>query len=319
MSESDFYVLYSHNIPVRGSDKSVVYNLHKGKLVFIPNSMLDILELLREKCVRDVYSQIKLAGDKKRFSEYLEFLKKYQLGMFTQHPEEFPPMEKKWRSPSEVMTAIIEFDSLSSYDVEDAIRQLDDLSCHFLELRVGKRTLDSLNNIFFSFYNSGLKSINLILEYQSGVESYLSDIFEKHEKLECILVYGAPPELLKDSTDKIQFIELNPDEKKVQLEDDRYPINTKYFMEAQEYHPYFNKKVVIDQNGNLKNDLFFSKVFGNINDMSIKEVLSTTDIKDLWMASPDKVVDYRDDILRYCRIYTDNLKKIGNLYTIYKD
>ncbi len=90
-------------------------------------------------------------------------------------------------------------------------------------------------------------------------------------------------------------------------------------MEAQEYHPYFNKKVVIDQNGNLKNDLLFSKVFGNINDTSIQEVLNTTDIKDLWMASPDKVVDYRDDILRYCRIYTDNQKKIGNLYTIYQD
>ncbi len=101
---------------------------------------------------------------------------------------------------------------------------LDNLSCNFLELRIGKRTLDSLNDIFFSFYNSGLKSINVILEYQSGIEFYLSDIFEKHKKLECILVYGAPSKFLKGSTDKIRFIELNPNEKKVQLEADQHKI-----------------------------------------------------------------------------------------------
>ncbi len=95
MSENDFYVLYSYNIPVRGSDKSVIYNLHKSKLVFIPNSMLYLLELLREKCVKDVYCQIELDEDKMLFSEYLGFLKKYRLGMFTQNPEEFPPMEKE--------------------------------------------------------------------------------------------------------------------------------------------------------------------------------------------------------------------------------
>lgn len=320
MKESDFYVLYSHNIAVKGKDKSVIYNLHKGKLTFVPNSLVEVIEALRTTSIADLRLDIFDVEDKKVFDDYLLFLEKHRLGMFIDNPERFPPMEKIWRSPYEIMTAVIEFDCFHQhYDLVDVLLQLDQLTCNFIELRFHRTDLEYMRKALKAIYFSGIRSINFVVEYTSGLEQYIGEIYSKNTKVECVLVFNAPPEINCQEIDSVKFSSLTLENEALHIHGDEYVINTKYFMEAQRFHPYFNRKVVIDRLGNLKNDLSFQKVFGNVAGREIEKILEETDFKDLWTACPDKVIEYQNDPLRYCRIYTDNLKNVKGYYTIDKD
>lgn len=317
MKESDFYVLYSHNIPVRGKEISAIYNVHKGKIIFLPNSMVDIIEELRSNSIADLRLKITEKADKKIFDEYLLFLEKHRLGMYVDNPEQFPPMQKLWRNPYDIMTAVIEFDCFhQNYDLLDVLKQLDSFSCNFLELRCYKTDLSFITKVLNTIYFSGFRSINLVLEYMPGIESEIEKIYQKHTKLECILIFDSPLKISNPENDAVKFTTMGIDDNNLHISGGELIINTKYFMEAQFYHPYFNRKVVIDRFGNLKNDLSFQKIFGNVNGREIASVLENTDFKDLWNACPDKVIEYQNDPLRYCRIYTDNLKKINGVYTV---
>lgn len=320
MKESDFYVLYSHNVAVKGKDKSAIYNLHKGKLTFVPNTLVDVIDALRTTCIAELRSAIATDDDRKIFDDYLFFLEKHRLGMFIENPEQFPPMEKIWKNPYEIISAITEFDCFHQhYDLTEVLMQLDRLTCNFLEIRLYNTDLDYMRKILKAIYYSGIRSINLVLEYMDGLEREIAEIYTRNPKLECILVFKSQREIDFSEIDSIKFTSLTLEDEVLHIDGDEYIINTKYFMEAQHHHPYFNRKVVIDRFGNLKNDLSFRKIFGNVNGSEIAKLLAETDYKDLWTAHPDNVIDYQNDPLRYCRIYTDNLKKVNGVYTVDKD
>lgn len=317
MKENDFYVLYSHNIAVKGSDKSAIYNLHKGRITFVPGSLIEIIEALRHNSIGGLREQISSDADREQYDKYLQFLERNHLGMFLSNPEQFPPMDKQWMVPYEVMTAVLEYDCKDrKYDLERTLRELDGIGCNFLEIRVFDTDMSFLRKVLEGLSFSGIRSISLLLEYVPDIEQELGDLFDKNEKLECILVFNAPLHPMELHGPNIAFTEASIDDRSLQIDGDEYIINTKYFMEAQEFHPYFNRKVVIDRNGDLKNDLLFNKTFGNVNSSEIKDILESTDYKEIWEACPDRVIEYQGDALRYCRIYTDSLRKVGNLFTV---
>ncbi|MFT4092036.1 MAG: hypothetical protein QM640_00250 [Niabella sp.] len=314
MNENSFFKLFSHNIPVLGRDMSVVYNLQKSKLIYIPNSMFKVLDLMKQKTVKEVRANIDIES-LPLFDEYLIFLKKYDLGFFTLFPEEFPEMNMQWFSPNEIISAIIEYDATDGgYDLSDALNQLEDLTCFHIELRIKNAIAPCLDRINQWTEGKIFKSINIVIEYNASIDNLLADFYKKNDKIDWILVYNAHKNSNKKSKDSIKYTSLSLSSKELIFPSDQYIISVKYFTEALQFHPLFNKKVCIDSLGNLKNDLRFHQSFGNINNLTIKAALQTTGLKDLWFAAPDKVIEYKDDVLRYCKLYTDNLEPVGDGY-----
>lgn len=314
MNENSFFKLFSHNIPVLGKDMSVLYNLQKSKLIYIPNSMFEVLVLMKKRTVREVKANVDTEF-LPLFDEYLAFLKKNDLGFFTLFPEEFPEMNMQWHSPNEIISANIEHDATDSrYDLNDVFNQLEDLTCFHIELRIRNATASCLDRINQWTEGKIFKSINIIMGYDATIDNLLTDFYKKNDKIDWILVYNAQKDSAKKSGDSIKYTSLSLSSQELIFPSDQYIISVKYFTEALQFHPLFNKKVCIDYLGNLKNDLRFHKSFGNINNLTIKAALQTTGFKDLWFAAPDKVIEYKDDVLRYCKLYIDNLEPIGDGY-----
>lgn len=41
-TDKDFVLLYAHNVPVKGDDEGVIYDLQKGRLLHIPADIVDV-------------------------------------------------------------------------------------------------------------------------------------------------------------------------------------------------------------------------------------------------------------------------------------
>lgn len=309
-----YYILFSFNIPVRGSRKSVIYNLQKSKLIFIPGVMIDFIDCLRSMPIQEVKKSLS-QDSKKYFDDYMKFLIDNQLGFYTTNVNEFPDLNLEWKVPSSLIACVIEYDCfISDYSIEAIINELEELNCLHIEFFVKKTTREFLDKMCESTFFKSIKSINLYIEYTEEIEEILLDFFIKNKKIEYVLVYNATDNSKRIDTDRIVFTRENILKRQFIFPKDEYIVNVKYFTESLRFHPFFNRKVCVDYNGEVKNDLSFKTCFGNIKEESLYDILEFSCIKDLWYACPDRVLEYKEDVLRYCRVYTDELVKLENGY-----
>jgi SPASM domain peptide maturase of grasp-with-spasm system len=322
MKPTEYFSLFSHNIPVKGEDKSVIYNLQKSNLIFIPNSLYELLASFRSTPVLAVKELID-ESDRNIFEDYLDFLDKNQLGFFTENIHEYPELSKEWKTPNTILNAVIEYDDLSTnYDLNKVLDELDELMCFHLEIRAKNVGIEYLNELAAHLSDKVFRSICLIVDYQESLEELLDAFFETNEKFESIIIYNTPREIISEKfPERINYVQndIIAFLQDIDFPLDHYVLNIKYFTEALQFHPYYNKKACITKNGEIKNCLRHEESFGNINESTISSILDTTDFKDLWHAAPDKVIDYQNDELRYCKFYTQKLEKISNdLYQVVK-
>ena len=59
-------------------------------------------------------------------------------------------------------------------------------------------------------------------------------------------------------------------------------MNIELFSEAQKYNTYYNKKISIDCNGNIKNCLSNEKHFGNISKNKLSDIIKKREYNYLW-------------------------------------
>ncbi|MBB1149086.1 hypothetical protein H4K35_02900 [Myroides sp. NP-2] len=314
MDNNIYYVLFSFNIPIKGNGKSVIYNLQKSKLIFVPDVMIDFIESLKSNPILTVKQNL-TTDSLYLFDQYMEFLDQNSLGFYTTNRDEFPDLKLDWRVPNSLISCVIEFDCLSSdFLIDSILNQLEELNCFHIEFIIKNTNLEFLCRVSeYTFYNT-IKSINFYIEYAEDIVDNLISFFEENKKIEYVLVFNCDSEVKHISSERILFIEENIIGNQFQFQNDQYVVNIKYFTESLHFHAYLNRKICIDEIGNVKNDLSFVTCFGNVKENSILNILESSDIKDLWNASPDKVLDYKYDILRYCTVYTDDLVKLDDGY-----
>ncbi len=318
MKKIEYFKLFSHNIPVQGKEKSAIYNLQRSGITFIPNSLYQILQEMDHQSVDEIRQS--LPEDQRNIYEsYIDFLLKNDLGFFTEFPAEFPKMPLTWQTPNVINTAVVEFDfNTETYDLKKLLSQLDEVLCTHIEIRLKVRNVDDIYS--FSELTKGLvfRSIGLIVEYEDSLQDELNRIFSLNEKFEFIIVHNSPDINLNTGQfkDRINFITENIyDELYTKnFPEDNYIVNVKYFTESQKHHTYFNKRVCIDWEGNIKNCLMHTKSFGNIKEDKIKTILQESDFTELWNINPDRILDYKDDEMRYCRFYTEQIEKVDDYY-----
>lgn len=317
MKKTEYFKLFSHNISVKGKEKSAIYNLQRSGVKYIPNSLHEILQKMENQSIQEIREEI-ADEEKEIFDSYVDFLLISDFGFVTNNPEEYPKMPMQWKSPNKINVTVIEYDcTTAKYNLEDVFQQLDNLLCPHLEMRLKIRNFSDLEEI--SKLTEGLvfRSIGLFIEYEASLKNKIDTLFHNNEKLEYIIIYNSPEIYYSEQfPERINYIQEDIYE---HLTHQRFPqnnyiVSVKYFTEAQQFHTYYNKRICIDWNGNIKNCLLHTKKFGNINEVELQDVISNPEFTELWFIHPDKVIDYKDDEMRYCKFYTEKLEKIDDYY-----
>lgn len=315
-----YFKLFSRNILVWGKPYSAIYDLQQQVVHRIPNVVHDVIRELDSQSL-EAYKSSHSLMVVELVEKQLLLLADKGLGFFCADPELYPSMDLSWQSSSVIETAVLEYDR-AGYAMAGAAMQLNELLCKYLELRMPvnmrKRDLQCLQY----FENTTLRSINLVLHYHPDLDpDFLKVCFRSYRKIKSIIVLDAPVDsrMLINKNESIYYFKTTvPDPHSLsQGKVRQHIINQQFFMESLLFNPYYNRKIVIDRFGNLKNDLGHERHFGNINHISITDTLANTALTTLWSASADKIVEHCQSAMRYAMLITEDLIPLDNgLYRI---
>lgn len=305
-----YFKLFAHNIPVSGKEKSAIYDLQKGEIVFIPNILFQIIQDLKQNPLATIKHQY-APNQPELFESYVDFLIKKDLGFKTKSPESFPEIDLSYQVPAGIYNAVIESD-FEQYDMNLVINSLDELLCRHLELRlqINQVEEDFLLSFFQKINHKSFRSIVVFMEYRAELwqEDWAIKVFESCQKIEQIIVINCPIAFKSDQyTDKIIYTTQSIEALSIYKK--RYIVNINYFTEALHFNPFYNRKVSIDKAGKIKNDLRDNHNWGSVEDNDLIEVVGCQEFKNIWEASPDNIEGLKDSPLRYCQFFPFQLSK----------
>jgi hypothetical protein len=308
------FLLYAHNVPVRGRDRSAIYDLHNAQITFIPNVLYDIVAAL----ARQPYAAVEAAYsyDATSFGKYLAFLQQKGLGFFTDRAEAFPRLDLSYHCPDPLTSAVVEYE-FRHYDFAALVQQLDALRCRHLELRLRRATPKRLAALAAALSGTTLRSVVIWLEYGAAVSSAdLRALYAAQPKISRLFCHSAPWSGTDAELPALIYTQWHPDDAAAPLPAARYVVNSQFFAEAQHRNPYYNGKVCVSRRGDIKNCLQHARSFGRLPTDTLPEVIRRAEFQELWFAAPDAIEELRDSPLRYCTWFPHALRRTAAGYAV---
>lgn len=314
-SNSNFLVLFSFCKVIQGKEKSIICDFQKGKIKFIPNEMAAVIGMLQKDTFEKVKEQF--SADAEIFDSYVAFLLEKGFAFFTASKDNFVPIENSWCSPEVINNAMVEY-GFEQYDILDVLQQLDGLFVKFIEFRFTKLTeedIPTFKRILDYCTSSVLRSARVYLPYESkAMSKQILDLVKQYPVIDCAIFYNSKfNRLIEKDEHQTFYIEQTLEEITKANVNRKFLVNNiEYFHEAQQFNPYYNKKVAITAKGDLKNCIKNKAVFGNLHRQSIREVVATEAFQEFWKVTHDQIEEVRDSELRYNYVITNDLEKIND-------
>ena len=314
-SNNNYLLLFSFCKVVQGKEKSIICDFQKEKIKFIPNEMGTVIKMLQKQTFNSVKNQF--VEDADIFNSYIKFLIKEGFVFFSENNDNFVEIENYWSSPEVINNAIIEY-SFENFRLKNILQELDDLLTKYIELRFIKfseENIPELKEVLEFCTNSVLRSIRIFIPYKSkDLSQKLINIVKLYPIIDCVIFYNSKfNRLVEINNHQTFFIDKTLDDITKANIDRKFLVNNiEFFYESQNFNPYYNKKVAIKSNGEIKNCIKNKVVFGNLKKNSIKEIISNDEFQKFWYITHDQIIDIQDSELRYNCIITNDLEKIDN-------
>lgn len=297
--------LYACCIPVRGARRSTICDLQRQTYHLVPNGLYDILTLFNNVTLEEIKNEFDVS-EHEVIDEYFEFLVKNELGFWCDDPACFPTIDLGWEAPERVTNAIIDTGSESSHDYSVIFSQLDDLGCRAVLMRwFCFIHIDQLDNIL-AFARAGrLRSIELVVPYGEGWEdSAAENLCRTHKRITSVYLHSAPrtrSASMRSGTVPLvwQAQAVTSEMHCGEVTPTYFIVNINSFAESQEFNSCLNRKISVDQRGEIRNCPAMGQSFGNISDTSLQGVIARRDFQEIWRVNKDQIEICKDCEFRY--------------------
>ncbi|MCB9263004.1 MAG: grasp-with-spasm system SPASM domain peptide maturase [Flavobacteriales bacterium] len=312
--------------PVRGINKSLIYDLHREAVYEIPTLLFDVIEKRENMTIEEIKSYYNHVYDE-GINLYLNQLFDLELVFFTQEKEQFPRTDYSWDSPLHVTNTTLEVVNKTNYNVKEVLSQLDHLGCAWLQFRFLSEEfkMADIKDILNQLKRSRLKIVDFYIPYTLYNEQEFNNLFNEHLRLNKTIFYGAPedrPYKNEEEMADMRIIFLKnilSDCEEDFISKDMFVYNIKFFSEAQQHNVALNRSISIDQFGNFKNYLSHNKQFGNANNLSIHELLKLESFKQKWFIKNDDIEKCKDCQNRYACLFASDIKVEDGKYVKTQD
>ena len=291
-----------------------VYLLNRARIERIPLEVCDLIEELQTHSIKSVQSNYPSG----LVEQWVQYLWKNNIGHLTKEPICFCESSVEYATPSIIQRAQIEFSSKNSYSVDAVAKKLDALLCKHLEVRIwGISDFDMLHSFFKCFKSTCIRSINVYIERypKDSIHQDIPQLFTDNPKISFINVFNAKEK--KIIQQDIYTLTGTMDSligKKWDLT--KTLINFSFFTESLSFNTFYNKKVAIDKDGLIKNDLSLQESFGNVRELNIEEVVLDPFFSRYWKINVDCIENIKDSELRYAIYPARKIEKKGDKYFI---
>ncbi len=310
------FKLFECCIPVKGINKGVIMDLQRGNIFIVPNTILQILDKYSDKSIYKLFEDFRL--QKEILKKYIRFFYENEIVLISENVSNFPPISKKWEKPFCIDTITIEIDSLQLFKTLFFKNDLNSIGCKNLVIISKTDCIEHIRKILKYVEQSKVELISAFIPYTSKSDQ-VEKISEKYRIFRNITFYDTKkhipnkdafyPKIVyqKESLKKI----LNQKIKSV----DDFTVNIDAYLESLNNNLFYNRKIHIDDEGNVKNSILQNDSFGNIKDTSVFEIISKIEFKALGNIPKDKIEVCKDCEYRYC--CPDNRIPVVETNTIY--
>ena len=300
---TSYLVLFANCIPVKGASNSVIYDLQRNAYEHIPNDLYDFLMEIPKHSLQKL---IDLYGEENQeiIEEYIHFICTNEFGFITKTPELFPPLEQQWYSPAHITNAIIEITPTTFPYLQKIIDSLEHLGCEHVLLKLDSSLqFHHLATTLATFENTIVGNIQVFAYHDCcvDIETYRQEI-ETNQQIDACFLQSSTLQIapLADQTEKLKICRsLKGKTAKYQV----FSINNTHFAEAQYHHTYFNRKLYIGKEGELKNAPECVDIFGSIQQIpsskTIIDIVETAGFRKFWYIKKDNCKVCQDCPYRY--------------------
>ncbi|MEO1450295.1 MAG: grasp-with-spasm system SPASM domain peptide maturase, partial [Bacteroidota bacterium] len=231
-------------------------------------------------------------------------------GFYTHDPALFPPLPLEWKSPSQITNAIV---CLSPLLDERVFLELEALGCESLEIRSKNPvSKEDLLDILQHTKSSSIANIDLILPYTDRLKKELEEISNKHIRINQIILYSSPLERQYELKHCAVILtpQLITNESCGIISTSYFTSNVTLYTESLQFNSCLNRKIAIDETGEIRNCPSMQKAYGNIQTSSLLSAIQQPDFQTYWHINKDQVKVCQDCEFRYictdCRAYTED-------------
>ncbi len=321
--ERPYFKLFACCILVKGHTRSIVADLQRNNLDFIPNGFYTILTEFKDKPFHEVSASFDEA-DHETITEYFNFLieKEYMFWISESELALFPDINEHFETPSIIENAIIDVNKQSNHNWSQLIKQLLDLGCRALQVRFfSPVSYDSLNSISELVKRTSIKSFEIVLPYdpsEFAIES-VNELLASNLHITSFTFYDAPVSETVSSFDNLSRIyyineKITGAHHCGFVHSTYFAINPTLYFESLKHNNCLNKKISVDENGHIKNCPAMKTNYGHTSTTSFRTALADSSFKELWDINKDKIEGCKDCEFRYvctdCRAHITDEKDI---------
>lgn len=296
----NYFKFYASCIPVKGFNSGLIYDLRRGDLYYIPNSILEILEIYSNKKVSEIFKDYENQLD--ILNKYFNFLIENELIFYTDDLERFPTMNLQFRKPFLIDIVLLEIDNLDFAKMNFfESQEISSIGCTELVLISKEKSTKNLETILLMLEKSKIQTVTYLIDHKDASLDRLNELSSEFLRLREIIVFNTPGELDFETIGNVDFANESLDSllsRKISGINDLVP-NLDAFIESQEHNLFYNRRVYIDNENNVKHSNEEVKVFGNIGKQKLTDIVSSTTFTELWNISKNQIQGCKDCELRY--------------------
>lgn len=312
------FVLFADCIPVKGARRSVICDLQRRRLRFIPNALYDILTSHQRASmeeIRDAYPP----SDHDTIVEYFGTLAREEFGFWTDEPQLFEDLDREWESAALCTNAIVDVSSNSNHDFMSIFGQLDALGCENIQVRIlDELASDSILRIVEYAEQQRFRHMDLIAKSSEAVNwTFAMALREQHPILASVILHSSG----EDRHTLVGNVHVSSTRSPLDIrrcgyvKQDLFVINTQHFMEARCANSCLNGKLGIGADGEIRACPSMPQSCGNVREQTLAAAIEKVDLRRLWGVTKDQVQVCKDCEFRYvctdCRAHT----KDGGLFS----
>jgi len=302
IDKNKYFVVHADCIPVKGYKRSCLYDLTRKKYYFIPNSLCEIIKDYNGQLISKIFEDF---NNNPILNEYFTFLIEkeviHQSGEW--ELESFLPIDLKWKHPSRISTTVIDVGRATNFNIVKLRSALDSLGVKHLQIRKIEGDTDFINQLLSGLLNTRLKSIELILPFADNYLEETKRLKRINSKILLVYFYAShtfktvkeanlPMIILTKDSVQMLHIEKSPNPK-------YFAVNIQLFVESQKHNTFYNRKIFIDKDGQLKNSFFGNTTFGHIDSIDTCAIIETPQFQEFWFVEKDKTAVCKDCEFRF--------------------
>ncbi len=316
---NQYLILFPCCIIAKGFSRSVIHDIQREELHFIPNDLFDFLELNNCKLLQDAKSSY----NKKEWGiidGYLDFLFSNEYAFIGSYDDTIiiKELSNNYDYPGYISNAIWELSHDNLKFQASIFEGLNNLKCDSIQivsygLDISVSTLtDILNKINKCDF---LTNIEFVIGFSEELNyNLIIELCQKNLRINSFVVHSSDFDKIKEFKNgtKVSFTNKKIADKKCCgcISENNFCLNKTQIMESQSYNSCLNKKLSIDGIGNIKNCPSMPQSFGNIKNVNLETAFEHKDFDKYWNITKDQIDVCKDCEFRYictdCRAYVEN-------------